>query len=269
MLQDTQNVALFIDFDNVRYGYLNTYGCEPEPLELMDLAREYGRVITATAYADFAEHPSRFRRSLEIAGILPRDIPKRNTGSHKSSAAMVMLMDIIDCLLDRPDVATYILMTGNSDFIRVVTRARHRFGKSVIVVGVPGTMSQDLIDSADGMVPLVGKQAPARVNNRAAVSHRFALPEGVSEAEAQLVQLIDYLERNRPYLTFRFIHSYAVNPAGRIRMRDVEAAETLDRFVEDGLLIPFERRLDDGRIVVNVRLNYDHPLSRQLIRQPA
>ena len=159
MINEQIEVALFIDFDNIRYGYLNTYGCEPEPLELMETARTYGRVVTAAAYADFTEHPATFRRSLEVAGILPRDIPKRNTGSPKSSAAMVMLMDIIDSLLDRPDVGRYVLMTGNSDFIRVVTRARHRFGRMVVVSGVPGTVSQDLIESADGVVSLITERA--------------------------------------------------------------------------------------------------------------
>ncbi|MFQ5593481.1 MAG: NYN domain-containing protein [Anaerolineae bacterium] len=268
MLEEPRQVALFIDFNNIRYSHVNTYGCEPEPIELMGMAREYGRVVTATAYADFTEHPSAFLRTLEVAGILPRDIPKRNSGSSKSSAAMVMLMDLIDCLLDRPDVRVYILMTGNRDLIRVVARARHRFGKTVVVAGVPGTISQDLIDSADEMVPLITRRVGTRVKTVETVSSPIELPEGVSRTEAGLVELIDYLQRNRPYMTFSFVHSYAVNPAGRLRLRDVEATELLDRFVEDGLLIPFERRLDDGRVVVNIRLNYDHPVSQQLVRQP-
>jgi hypothetical protein len=70
-------------------------------------------------------------------------------------------------------------------------------------------------------------------------------------------------------MTFSFIHSYAVNPTGRLRLSDAEASQILDRFVENGMLIPYEKRLDDGRIVVNVRLNYDHPLSQQLARQPS
>lgn len=268
MLQE-QEVALFIDFDNIRYGFLNTYGCEPEPLELMEMVREYGRVVTATAYADFTEHPSHFRRSMEVAGIMPRDIPKRKTGSPKSSAAMVMLMDVVDCLLDRPDVATYVLMTGNSDFIRVVARARHRFAKQVIVAGVPGTTSQDLIDSADDHVPLAGSEGAQRTNNRARrpTELRDSSLEDVSEAEVKLVRLVDYLERNRPYLTFNFIQSYAVNPNGRVRLSETLVSDLLDQFVEDGLLIPYEKRLDDGRVVVNVRLNYDHPTSQRLIKR--
>lgn len=262
MSEELDEVALFLDFDNVRYGYLNTYRQEPDPQDLMAKARQYGRVVVAVAYADFTEHPLPYRRGLEVAGITPRDIPKRGGRRHASSSEMAMLMDIIDCLLDRPSVQTYVLMTGDSDFVRVVARARHRFGKRVIISGVPGTISQDLIASADDADLLI----PEGVE----LSDEMGFPSMlrvVSEVEVGLLKLIAYLEQNRPYLTLNFIHSYAVSPTGRLRLSDAEANRLLDVFIEDGLLIPFEKRLDDGRVVVNVRLNHDHPLSRQLLDQ--
>jgi len=259
-VSELNEVALFIDFDNVRYGYLNTYGQEPEPKELMARARKHGRVVVAVAYADFTEHPLTYRRGLEVAGITPRDIPKRGSRKQASSVEMAMLMDIIDCLLDRPSVGTFVLMTGDSDFVRVVARARHRFGKRVIISGVPGTISQDLIDSADEADLLIpeGVEVPIQAG-------KPILPEGITEVEAEMVRLIDYLERNRPYMTLNFIHSYAVSPTGRLRLSDLEANRLLDQFVEAELLIPYEKRLDDGRTVINVRLNYDHPLTRQVL----
>lgn len=260
---EDREVALFIDFENVRYGCLNTYGQEPDPHELMRKARAYGRVAVASAYADFTEHPSYYRRTLEVAGILPRDIPKRRTGSHKSSADMVMLMDVVDCLLDRPSVETYILMTGDSDFIRVVTRARHRFGKRVIVSAVPGTVSSDLVASADAEDPIIIEGI--HVRSSAATTNRHLLPEGTTHEEAQLIHLIDYLERNRPYLTLNFIHSYAVSPTGRLRLNDDMASRLLDRFIEEEILIPYEKELDDGRVVTNLHMNREHLVCRQVL----
>lgn len=259
MGQDSE-VALFIDFENVRYGTLNTYGQEPDPHMLMDKARAYGRVVVATAYADFTEHPSYYRRTLEVAGILPRDIPKRRTGSQKSSADMVMLMDIVDCLLDRPSVETYVLMTGDSDFIRVVTRARHRFGKQVVISAVPGTMSTDLVASADTEDPLVIEGAEMRTDSKGQMP-----PEATASEEQRLIQLIDYLEKNRPYLTLNFIHSYAVSPTGRLRLSDELASRLLDRFVEDKILIPYEKELEDGRVVTNLYMNREHQLCQQVL----
>lgn len=262
MGQDPE-VALFIDFENVRYGLLNTYGQEPDPHDLMGKARAYGRVVVAAAYADFTEHPSYYRRTLEVAGILPRDIPKRRSGSHKSSADMVMLMDIVDCLLDRPSVETYILMTGDSDFIRVVTRARHRFGKNVVIAAVPGTVSGDLVASADTEDPLVVEGATIRTT--AANTDHSPLPEGTTYEEAQLIRLIDYLDQNRPYLTLNFIHSYAVSPTGRLRLTDDMASRLLDRFIEDQILICFEKELGDGRVVTNLYMNREHIICQQVL----
>lgn len=262
MMRNDNEVALFIDFENVRYGFLNTYGQEPDPQHLMAKARHYGRVVVASAYADFTEHPSYYRRTLEVAGILPRDIPKRRTGSHKSSADMVMLMDIVDCLLDRPSVDTYILMTGDSDFIRVVTRARHRFGKEVIIAAVPGTASADLVASADAEDPLIAEGGSGAKGVKPLTGR---LHEPAASEEAQMIRLVDYLERNRPYLTLNFIHSYAVSPTGRLRLSDDAANRLLDRFIEEEILIPYEKILDDGRVVTNFHLNYDHPLCRQVL----
>lgn len=260
MSTGSSEVALFLDFDNVRYGFLNTYGREPDPQELMAKAREYGRVVVAMAYADFTEHPSTYRRELEVAGITVRDIPKRGNRTQASSPEMAMLMDLIDCLLDRPTTETYVLMTGDSDFMRVVARARHRFGVQVIVSGVPGTVSKDLIASADEADLLI----PEDVELAGDSDFPSAL-QAVSEAEVGMLKLIHFLEENRPYMTLNFVHSYAVSPTGRLRLSDAEANRVLDAFIEDGLLIPYEKRLDDGRYVVNVRLNYDHPLARQIL----
>jgi hypothetical protein len=105
------------------------------------------------AYADFNEHPQWVRRALELAGIAARDIPIRRfvrdgQDRLKSSADLHMLMDIMETALDRPQVGTYVLMTGDSDYIRVITWIKNRFYKRVIISGVPGTISQDLVAAA-------------------------------------------------------------------------------------------------------------------------
>ena len=64
-----EQVALFIDFENIRYSVLNTYHRELSGSMLMDVARRYGLVTLARAYADFSDHPERVQRAgLEVAG---------------------------------------------------------------------------------------------------------------------------------------------------------------------------------------------------------
>ncbi len=274
---ETGEVALFIDFENIRYGLKNNYGREPDPQLLMAKARKYGPVALAVAYADFTEHPDFFRRKLEVAGITPRDIPRRSPDvAHKSSSDMAMLMDIIDCLLDRPTVNTLVLMTGDSDFIRVVARARHRFGKRVVIAGVPGSVSNDLIAAADSADPVVEadwervlpmQSPPPPSLDSTLTPETFASDSTeLSEAERHLIKLIDYLDRNRPYLTFLFVKTHALSPNSPISLTPMQVDAILTRFKELGFLRD-EMREQEGRTLRLLYFVREHPLVSQVLRE--
>ncbi len=278
-MAENGEVALFIDFENVRYGLKNIYSREPDPQMLMAKARKYGPVALAMAYADFTEHPDYFRRKLEVAGITPRDIARRSPDvAHKSSSDMAMLMDIIDCLLDRPTVNTLLLMTGDSDFIRVVARARHRFGKKVVIAGVPGSVSNDLIASADVADPIVEPDwtpvsgpEPAMATSLDSSSHpQFELVEvssnndKLSDIERRLVRLIDYLDRTRPYLTFLFVKTHALSPNNQLNLSPMQVDLVLTQFKERGILRDEVRELE-GRTLRLLYFRRDHPMVRDAL----
>lgn len=247
-------VGLFIDFENIRYGMLNNQGQEPDSQLLMEKARKFGPVAVAYAYADFTQHPAIYRRKLEVAGITPRDVPRRSPDvPHKSSADMAMLMDIIDCLLDRPYVNTLVLMTGDSDFIRVTARARHRFGKQVVIAGVPGSVSGDLIESADLYDPLGDDHIKAS-EPVAGPAVESGLPDDV-----RLLQLILWLRGNRPYMTFGFIRSHALSPHHALGFSEDRVTDTLTGFKEEGILIERQLESDDGRMLRTLELDDEHP----------
>jgi hypothetical protein len=243
-------VGLFIDFENIRYGLLNNFGQEPDPQILMEKARTYGPVAVAYAYADFTQQPALYRRKLEVAGISPRDVPRRSPDvPHKSSADMAMLMDIIDCLLDRPSVNTLVLMTGDSDFIRVTARARHRFGKQVVISGVPGSVSSDLIESADIYDPVGDDLEPID-----------QLVQDPDEDQERLLQLVLWLDAHRPYMTFGFIRSHALSPHHGLSMTEERVTDMLSTFKEQSILIESFRPSDDGRTLRTLELNAEHSL---------
>lgn len=263
-MAENGEVALFIDFENVRYGLKNTFGIEPEPQKLMEKARKYGPVALANAYADFTEHPEFYRRKLEVAGISPRDIARRSPDvNHKSSSDMAMLLDIIDCLLDRPSVSTLVLMTGDSDFIRAVARARYRFNKKVIIAGVPGCVSNDLIAAADdsdpiyeeGWTPIVREPG---ASSRTGASFETTSDPNLHQIEIKLLKLIEYLDRTRPYLTFLFVKTHALAPSNQIELTPLQADQILTGFKERGILVE-EIREVDGRTLRLLHFRRDHP----------
>lgn len=272
-MSESGEVALFIDFENVRYGLKNTYGLEPEPQKLMEKARKYGPVALANAYADFTEHPEFYRRKLEVAGISPRDIPRRSPDvAHKSSSDMAMLLDIIDCLLDRPSVTTLILMTGDSDFIRAVARARYRFNKKVVVSGVPGCVSNDLVAAADiddpiyedGWTPIV--REPVTLGKPYPTLDTSESPN-LQQAEIKLLKLIEYLDRTRPYLTFLFVKTHALAPSNQVELTPMQVDMILTGFKERRILEE-EIRDMDGRTLRLLHFRRDHPEVQMALATP-
>jgi len=150
-VEPRREVALFIDLENVREGIRQAYGVELAPALLIEKARKYGLVNVARAYADCDGIPPEMLREMRVSGIHAVDSKSHVVGDgRRSAAALDLLMDLIETLLDRSGIPTVLLLSGDRDFVRVVTMARNRFGKEIIISGVPGTVSADLIDAAGG-----------------------------------------------------------------------------------------------------------------------
>lgn len=247
-------VALFIDFENIRYGLKNNHQQEPDPKQLMEKALKYGRVRVAQAYADFREHPEEVRSRLDVAGIQARDIPLRrfvNQGVErvKSSADLHMVMDIIETALDRPQVETFVLMTGDRDFIRPVTWLRNRFGKRVVIVGVPGTISDDLVAAAGEADPVEVEEVSLDV---------------VANLKAELVRMIDRMRPPQGFLTYTLIRRWAVDRRSGLEASEKEISLALAELIAEGTLLQ-ELRDIDGREVRVSYLDRGHPLVVQAL----
>jgi uncharacterized LabA/DUF88 family protein len=160
--ENTGKVALFIDFDNIRIGIrqhfsTNSRNAEIHPQKLMDKASKYGRVVSARAYADFNGHPQEFKdKLLHAAGVEPVHAPSKISGGRRqSSADMHMVIDMLLEAIDHEDIDTFVLMTGDADFVRMVATLRRRFGRRVIISGVQSTStSLDLMNAADARDPI-------------------------------------------------------------------------------------------------------------------
>lgn len=223
-MSDNQ-VALFIDFENVRYSMLNTYHCEPRASHLVDKARAHGKLTVARAYADSSEHPESLLRDMQICGVSNINISAHQIAERKKSGSdMEMLMDIVETLLDRPAISTYLLMTGDRDFIRAVTMARNRFGKEVIISGVPGTVSTDLIKSAGGKFDPI-------------VSERLSEEEKM----ATLIGVIDGLEKSRPFLAFKYLVDAVVSNSDIPAANQDEAKNLVSKVADLGYIRRYQR----------------------------
>jgi uncharacterized LabA/DUF88 family protein len=153
-------VAMFIDFENLRYSLLNSFGQEPNIHKLAEKAKKYGRPSIMRAYADFQEHPADYSRLLQVSGIDAIHIPvKRSTYTKggkpiervKNAADMVLSLDaIVEAIeADRDGKQkVFLIVAGDRDYVKLVTLLRNRFGQRVVIAGVPGSVSGDLVKAA-------------------------------------------------------------------------------------------------------------------------
>ncbi|MBI2303369.1 MAG: NYN domain-containing protein [Chloroflexi bacterium] len=170
--QMTNEVAVFIDVENLRYGLLNSYGIEPDFQAVVQKAQKYGRPSIMRAYADFSEHPTTLSRQLQIAGIEGINIPVKRTVVQrgvtkvervKNAADMVLALDaLVEALTadNQGKTKVFLIITGDRDYVRLVTLLRNRFGQRVIIAGVPGNISRDLVDAAGQEDPIEIPEVP-------------------------------------------------------------------------------------------------------------
>ncbi len=446
-----EDIALFIDFENIRYSMLNIQRREPDPQELIAVARRYGTVMVARAYADWSRQPEPFKGSLTAAMIdrvdcpakqrdrirmgtvhyssgqtptgplpTPNYVAEQNTGSFPASAYgrpwnapssgnsgplpaiqppqegngwssyqetpessepgeldeqyvpppdipaesqydpaadydqqtgrpnynqypygqassgplsqshtgplsyqhtgntnqhpavnangpntivqstivqstvdLNMLMDIIETVFDRPTISTFVLMTGDKDFTRICARLKLRLNKTVIVVGIPGTVSRDLVSSANQFVPLVpGGGPPITIPNSpvgggyipsgntgslpaisfgASAGPNAAYAPGAPPIEVldpQFLQFLDYIDRNWSWRTVIGVSNFIgdpLNPKNRFRGRLTResARELLNACIQQNILIV----QTDASGAEDLRLNRAHVGVDEVLKQ--
>jgi uncharacterized LabA/DUF88 family protein len=165
------DVALFIDWENFKIS-LAVGHRTPNVSALKEEVSNYGRVVIAKAYADWVTRAPELRGasqflndppSLYAAGIEPVFVPTRlpspnatnangiRTGRIKNSVDVKMTADCIEIAHSYPNIGTYVLVSGDSDFIHVVNALR-TMGKHVIVIGISWSTSRRLADQVDTLV---------------------------------------------------------------------------------------------------------------------
>ena len=170
-----EDLAVFIDWENIYISTVSEYNSKPNVSAILEKSREYGRIVSATAYADWTDGDFRDAPpTLYSNGISPRYISARYFPGGKSQKRRTNSIDVMlavecsDFLHNHPQVDTYVLVTGDGDFIPLVSLLRSR-GKQVVVIGVSEATSYHLIESADDFISyasLLEEERAARARDK-------------------------------------------------------------------------------------------------------
>jgi uncharacterized protein (TIGR00288 family) len=138
------NAALLIDFDNVTMGIRSDL--QTELRNLLSSAIISGKVAVQRAYADWRRYPQYIVPLSESSIDL---IFAPAYGSSKKNATDIRLaVDAIELVFTRPEIGTYILLSGDSDFSSLVLKLKE-YGKYVIGVGIRESSSDLLVQNCD------------------------------------------------------------------------------------------------------------------------
>ena len=138
------NAALLIDFDNVTLGIRSDLTKELKNLLNSDIIK--GKVAVQRAYADWRRYPQYIVPLSESSIDL---IFAPAFGTNKKNATDIRLaIDAIELVFTRPEIGTFILLSGDSDFSTMVIKLKE-YGKYVIGVGIRESASDILIQNCD------------------------------------------------------------------------------------------------------------------------
>jgi len=149
------DVAVFIDFENIYISVRNRYETNPNFESIMEQCQRYGRITISRAYADWYRYP-RVTNALYANAIEPMYVPTyhydREQGRMgrpiKNSVDMHLCIDLMKTLYAYGNIGTYVLITGDRDFIPLINAVRQQ-GKRTVVIGVAQATASHLAQAAD------------------------------------------------------------------------------------------------------------------------
>ena len=141
---ETKQIAMLMDFENLVIGIENN---DPEQKKIFSakgiidyLQKEYGRVVFRKAFADWSN--TKFRKytsDMVRAGIEMYHIVRGNY--NKSYAESHMVIQAMDCLIRNPSIDTFVLCTGDADFLPLISHLKST-GRTVIGLGTVARRSE-------------------------------------------------------------------------------------------------------------------------------
>lgn len=147
------HVCLLIDFENLVLGLQQMFAGdlidELDVSLLFRIAEEHGQVALANAYADWRN--SRFnqfqldldRQGIELVHVLGR--------GYKNAVDVKLAVDAIETLWTLPHIQTFVVVSGDRDFIHILKTLR-RHGKRIVGVAPDVSVSEDFASLCDSFV---------------------------------------------------------------------------------------------------------------------
>ena len=145
--------AVFMDFENIYYFLKSALGSPADASDhVVNMIREIKKHLAETrseecivmhAYADFERIETSPQGPLYLAGVETHNVLGTE---HKNAADMKLCIDALDTMYVRREIATFVLVAGDRDYIPVIQHLK-KHAKTVLAIGFAGNMSGDLLQN--------------------------------------------------------------------------------------------------------------------------
>ncbi len=192
--QETRNMALFCDFENIALGVRDAKYAQFDMQRVLERLLLKGSIVVKKAYCDW-ERYKEFKAAMHGAAFELIEIPHvRQSG--KNSADIRMVVDALDLCYTKLHVDTFVIISGDSDFSPLVSKLREN-AKTVIGVGVKNSTSDLLIANCDEFIYYDDLVREEEVKRRAARKRKEARPattakepSGADEKQQEAMDLL-------------------------------------------------------------------------------
>jgi uncharacterized protein (TIGR00288 family) len=148
--QDYQKIAVFIDFENISLSAANHFGEFDLGLLLKAIQRR-GRITLRRAYGDWSRlikyRDALRENAVELVQLYSYNVQQGG----KNRADIRLVIDVMESLFMLDYIDTIVIVSGDSDFSSLMSKARE-YGKYTIGVGVQASTSDLLIKSCDEFI---------------------------------------------------------------------------------------------------------------------
>src|SRR5512134_1547213 len=146
---DTRNMAVFCDFENVALGVREMKYDRFDIKKVLERLLVKGSIVVKKAYCDWDRYKE-FKAPMHEAAFELIEIPHIRM-SGKNSADIRLVVDALDLCYTKAHVDTFVIISGDSDFSPLVSKLREN-NKTVIGVGVKSSTSDLLIANCDEFI---------------------------------------------------------------------------------------------------------------------
>ena len=147
--QETRNLAVFADFENVALGAQQAKYPKFQIEKVLERLLVKGNVVVRKAYCDWTRY-QKYKRGMHESNFELIDIPHLSQ-SGKNSADIRMVVDALDLCYTKNHLDTFVVMSGDSDFSALVSKLREN-NKIVIGVGVKNSTSDLFVSICDEFI---------------------------------------------------------------------------------------------------------------------